>query len=530
MPRSLRFVATWILAAGLLALHAALFDHVADDAYISFRYVRNALAGHGLVFNPGERVEGYTNFLWILMLAPGAARGVALPRLAAGLGVVCMGAAVALRWRLAGEEAAPAAEAATATWTVPAAGALLLCASGPVAYWAAGGLETGVFCLLILLLLNFVWRAGRVHEALGAGVAGALLCMARPDGLLYVIAGAGWLLCAGRPDVARRDRRRLCAILVVTFAAVYAPYFVWRWQYYDAVLPNTFYAKVGGGGASIVRGSQYVLAWLLVSGAGAYALLAGGIILWRRGAGSPGPDPTRRALAWLIGAFAAAALVFVLAVGGDQLAMFRFMVPLMVLAAPTLWKLAAERVPSPAARVMLAVTLVIVLLVPSFVGPMARRVFGSERPVDRDRAAIGRWLRETQPAETLIAVVPAGILPYYARLPTLDLVGLNDRHIARADVGDMGRGTPGHERYDADYVVARAPDLVFLGACRLRDEPLTPEELTSYVQWYAQFVPGVGVLLAHPTFQAEYAPRALPIANRYAHVWVRRDGGRVGRE
>ena len=40
-----------------------------DDAFISFRYVRNLLAGHGLVFNPGEYVEGYTNFLWILELA-----------------------------------------------------------------------------------------------------------------------------------------------------------------------------------------------------------------------------------------------------------------------------------------------------------------------------------------------------------------------------------------------------------------------------------------------------------------------------
>ena len=40
-----------------------------DDAFISFRYARNLLEGHGLVFNPGERVEGYTNLLWVLELA-----------------------------------------------------------------------------------------------------------------------------------------------------------------------------------------------------------------------------------------------------------------------------------------------------------------------------------------------------------------------------------------------------------------------------------------------------------------------------
>ena len=41
---------------------------VQDDAYISFRYADNYLAGHGLVYNTGERVEGYTNFFWIITL------------------------------------------------------------------------------------------------------------------------------------------------------------------------------------------------------------------------------------------------------------------------------------------------------------------------------------------------------------------------------------------------------------------------------------------------------------------------------
>src|SRR5690242_17979411 len=38
------------------------------DAFISMRYARNLALGHGPVFNPGERVEGYTNFLWTLIL------------------------------------------------------------------------------------------------------------------------------------------------------------------------------------------------------------------------------------------------------------------------------------------------------------------------------------------------------------------------------------------------------------------------------------------------------------------------------
>ena len=58
-----------VVATALLVPHALMFDFVNDDAYISFRYAQN-LAEHGqLVFNLGERVEGYTNFLWTVLLA-----------------------------------------------------------------------------------------------------------------------------------------------------------------------------------------------------------------------------------------------------------------------------------------------------------------------------------------------------------------------------------------------------------------------------------------------------------------------------
>ena len=54
---------------GLLAWLSHVAWFLCDDAFISFRYARNLLEGHGLVFNPGEYVEGYSNFLWTLELA-----------------------------------------------------------------------------------------------------------------------------------------------------------------------------------------------------------------------------------------------------------------------------------------------------------------------------------------------------------------------------------------------------------------------------------------------------------------------------
>src|SRR5207249_3174984 len=60
-------VAVAAVASLLLIAFASRFsDFVTDDAFITFRYAHNLLNGHGMVFNPGERVEGYTNFLWVL--------------------------------------------------------------------------------------------------------------------------------------------------------------------------------------------------------------------------------------------------------------------------------------------------------------------------------------------------------------------------------------------------------------------------------------------------------------------------------
>lgn len=65
-PLALLSLLPWLV---LLAWLSSVAWFLTDDAFISFRYTRNLLEGHGLVFNPGERVEGYTNFLWILELA-----------------------------------------------------------------------------------------------------------------------------------------------------------------------------------------------------------------------------------------------------------------------------------------------------------------------------------------------------------------------------------------------------------------------------------------------------------------------------
>ena len=86
MRRAVVAVCAALLAFGLF--RAAHLSWVCDDSFISFRYARNLVEGSGLVFNPGERVEGYTNFLWTVALAAAMKAGLADPiPVASALGI-----------------------------------------------------------------------------------------------------------------------------------------------------------------------------------------------------------------------------------------------------------------------------------------------------------------------------------------------------------------------------------------------------------------------------------------------------------
>ena len=96
-PTPLRIWIGLVIAAGFLLWHITSYWFLCDDAFISFRYARNLSEGYGLVFNPGfERVEGYTNFSWVVLLAGLARLGVAPESAALVLGPIAASATLAV--------------------------------------------------------------------------------------------------------------------------------------------------------------------------------------------------------------------------------------------------------------------------------------------------------------------------------------------------------------------------------------------------------------------------------------------------
>ena len=142
-----RTLAIAAAAAALLTLHAWYFDHVADDAYISLRYLESWLRGEGLVFNPGERVLGFSNALWVLALAPFGLAGLDLPSAAQGLGLAL---AVACVVGVCLESARR-----QATWLAPlAAGGWL----GETLGWRTAFIIFGAPGLLLALMIRTLVR------------------------------------------------------------------------------------------------------------------------------------------------------------------------------------------------------------------------------------------------------------------------------------------------------------------------------------------------------------------------------------
>jgi hypothetical protein len=80
------------LSIAALVVHARRYlPFFSDDAFISLRYARRFLDGDGLTWTEGDRVEGYSNLLWILLCSGIGFLGSGLIAAARGLGLAHAG-------------------------------------------------------------------------------------------------------------------------------------------------------------------------------------------------------------------------------------------------------------------------------------------------------------------------------------------------------------------------------------------------------------------------------------------------------
>ena len=488
---------SWGLALGCAALGGlGLFAHArsfypffADDSFISLQYSRRLLDGAGLTFADGEWVEGYSNLLWVLLVAAGGALGMDLVDAARMFGFLGMFAAIAvLAVRFWDENGVSTAAIAG-----------FLACSGSMAVWAIGGLEQGLLAGLLAVAFASSWSLLRPSpSALDIGVPGAalaLVCITRPDGPLFAVALAGGLMWA------RRDRASLgivgrLAVLPAVFVVLQLGFRLW---YYGEILPNTANVKLGlgiGGG----------LQWMAGGALGHLALVVAaglGLAAWT-------DDGARRRLQLVLPALVCWT-IYVIAIGGDIFPARRHLVPLIVLLAFPVgegFRWLAQRSRLSAWGGCLALVMAHGWMQD---GDAENRRAVRER-WEWDCASIGNLLSQSFGAdEPLLAAGAAGCMPYFSGLNTIDLWGLNDRYLATHPLPGK-KGRLGHHMGDLTYVLDREPDLLQFGGAG------GDRSLKSAMG--RQFA-------LDPRFKKHYRPVTFqgrdPLRFQ-AHLWVRLDG------
>ena len=330
-----------VLAVAALYQGWRLFWFLTDDAFIQFRYVGNSLLGYGYVWNPPPflPVEGYTSFLWVLILdGVWRATGISPPEAANGISLFFSALTVLLTaWMVLRMRLRPELE----VWRVLFLGLVLagVLANRTFLAWTSSGLETAMFNFWILLWLHGTLRLSvtrsPAHLLLVCSAA-PMIALSRPDGLLYCASTLAIALAwgAGRWRTGELAPRQLLALLPLALVPAHV---LWRRSFYGEWLPNTYFAKYTG--AWPEAGWRYALSFTLEYALWVWVglLLAVAPRLLSRGRSQESdraePSPVRAIRAVAVLTLVAHASYYTLIIGGDhfEYRVYSFLVPMMFL-------------------------------------------------------------------------------------------------------------------------------------------------------------------------------------------------------
>ncbi len=436
-----------------------------EDAYISMRYAENFSNGHGLKWNVDERpVEGYTNFLWVLLLSLAGKLGTDMVLWSKILGIASALVGIALAY-LAANEFDYGGEDGLAGLMA----AFVLCFNPSYVFWAGSGMESSLFATLILLSLFLYFRESESSARyIAISITLALASLTRPEGLLFFgllfVHFCFWRLF--RPK--RLDVKLLLSILV-PFCLFIVPYLMWRNAYYGFLLPNTFYAKTGENNPGIPGGLAYLADYLKANPWSVGLLLTAPFFA---------KNKARLSFVYLC---VTAFTCYVVVIGGDFMPLHRFFLPILpwfavcfaLLVCGLVNHLLTEERTSARRLALISAAFAVVFMLNS------RTLYTSSHRISYDikqensmLVVIGRQLRAYYPPDTEMAIWPAGAIAYYSGFKAIDMLGLNDLHIAHLKKSNLGEldlenssfppilGLPGHCKTDIPYVMDRKPTLL----------------------------------------------------------------------
>lgn len=458
---------------------------VQDDAFISFRYVQNFVDGNGLVFNIGERVEGYTNLLWVLLMSLFVFFKMNIQSLSQILSVLFGTLVLFMTYRISDlielkNETKTNKKIKTADSDVNVnyfnlIPSVMLVFTGSFIFWSISGMESTMFISFVLLGIYFYLKDSRgefISYKFSLFI--FLATLTRPEGLyffgLIIIHKIFFAFREYKSGALKVLFSKNNLIIYSVFVIPVIFYFLIRYNYYGYLFPNTYYAKTGLSTDYLNSGIEYFMKFLkayLLYGVVLFAPL----YLFKRK-----ENIFEISLMYLL---TISFIIYVISVGGDVLKQNRFFLPVLPLIYILFAKLLTEiyflwkrksvnsGIAFPA---VLAVTAVICIYYYTSQKETLDKDIQSENGLVDKMKIAGNWfrLKQQQLGRPLnLAATTIGSVSYFAghEVNVIDLLGLTDREIAHnpqiiPEISNQSIGWK-ERNYNAGYVMERKPDYVY---------------------------------------------------------------------
>jgi len=443
-----------LLALIIITLHQGIFfNWISDDAFISYRYAENFSSGHGLVFNPGEKIEGYSNFLWVMIASFLNILGLS-PLLSSkfisyfiSLLIIFLVFKTSQAFRL--------------NKLTSSLCALALSFSSSIAYYSMSGLETVLYTFLLILgvFLNEKYENKPAQKDLFILYVVLLaVAITRPEGILYLLISSGYHFSK---RIITKKGITLKKILMVQFFSfsVYGFLIILRYWYYSDLLPNTFYAKPKGTFVEMEYNAFYTnFTNALLSGS--FLLIPIFFLLISK----------KHSKKYLFSILFCIGQIIFMSYAGDWMAFGRFFLPILPIVFILFFSLLSstmtdlKKYNTKLLQKFIYITLIILLA--------GSNAYQTERAITNKDVYpylvmnssflihLGKWLKQNFPQETVIALRRQGAVPYYSRMKSIDILGLTEKEMARIIYKE--KDIILENKINAEYIVNRKPDVIIL--------------------------------------------------------------------
>jgi len=219
-----------ILYLIFLVIAIQFFGWIIDDLYIYFRYVNNFVHGSGIVYNPGEYVEGFSSFSWLMILSVFGFSGMPLELSAKLISLFLVLVNLILIYKISIKQGL-----GKLSFLV----CLLMLFNLPFILWSVSGFE-GMFYMFLLLtafykIINF---GTGTRDLLIISILIFLIAVSRPEGALMSIAYVVFIYAFHKNKIFSIKAAVLSGLMFSSFL-------IFRVIYFGDLLPNTYYAKIG---------------------------------------------------------------------------------------------------------------------------------------------------------------------------------------------------------------------------------------------------------------------------------------------